>query len=267
MERDKLILESKQYVENTEPLFFSVVIPSYNAENTIKKALDSVLSQSWSNYEIIIVDDASTDRTTSIINNVIKQSNKRIKLIKNKINSGVAESRNIGISEAQGAFLAFLDSDDEWYPDKLFDDHQYIINRNLDWIFSNYDVFDENGVFKQRRIRKFGMYDYDDMLKEGNPMGLLTVVIKRSIIESEKFSSLNHEDYRLWLKISRKGFKAFNIGKINARYNLSKDSLSSKKLKSAFWTLSIYWNETQNSFRVLVLFLGYLKNLVKRKKN
>lgn len=261
------ILELEQNVEKENPIFFSIVIPSYNAENTIKKTLDSVLSQSLTNYEIIIVDDSSTDRTTNIVDNIMKVSSRHIKLIKNKVNYGVSKSRNIGISEAQGTYIAFLDADDEWYTNKLFDDHQYIVKLNLDWIFSNYEVFDENGVFKQRRIRRSGMYDYDSILKEGNPIGLLSVVIKKSIIESEKFSSLHHEDYRLWLNISKKGFEAYNTGKVNSRYNLSKNSLSSQKIKSAIWTFGIYWHETNSSFRTLMLCLGYLRNLVKRKEN
>lgn len=251
-------------MEKEEPIFFSVVIPSYNSESTIKRAIDSVLDQSWSNYEIIVVDDSSTDRTSSIVEKIIQQSNQKITLIKNKINYGVAESRNRGISAAQGTFLAFLDSDDEWYPDKLLDDQTYIVSHKVNWVFSNYDVFDENGILKQKRIRRSGKYNYSDIIKDGNPIGLLTVVIRRSIIGNEKFSSLPHEDYRFWLKISKRGFEAYNTGKINAKYNISKNSLSSQKIKAAIWTLNIYLSETKNIFKVAVLFLGYLKNVIRR---
>lgn len=160
----------------------SVVIPAYNRENTIKRAVDSVLRQTYANLEIIIVDDGSTDSTVKVIK---EYNDDRIKLICQKERGGANRARNIGIANSKGEFIAFQDSDDEWLPDKLEIQIQLMERRALLACYSAYNLCQDDSVrvipgdFKNREKYQAGLRE---ILAEHNVVGTPTLMIKRDVL-------------------------------------------------------------------------------------
>ena len=142
----------------------SIVMPSYNTERFIKETIESVLAQSYSAWELIIVDDCSTDDTDDVVNQYL--ADERIRYIKNDTNSGAAVSRNRALREAKGKWIAFLDSDDLWEPDKLQKQISFMEENGHYFSYTNYIEIDEesrpNGksVTGPKRITKHGIYNY-----------------------------------------------------------------------------------------------------------
>ena len=141
----------------------SIIMPSYNTGGYIKNSIESVLAQTYENWELIIVDDCSTDDTDSIVGQF---SDKRIRYLKNEKNSGAAISRNYALREAKGRWIAFLDSDDLWLPEKLEKQIAFMKNNDYHFSYTRYIEIDEeskpNGkcVTGPKRITKHGMYNY-----------------------------------------------------------------------------------------------------------
>ena len=142
----------------------SIIMPSYNTGRFISETIESVLAQSYSNWELIIVDDCSTDNTDEVIEDYI--SDDRIKYIKNDKNSGAAISRNRALREAKGKWIAFLDSDDLWEAQKLEKQITFMENYKYRFSYTNYIEIDEESIFNgkcvtgPKRITTHGMYNY-----------------------------------------------------------------------------------------------------------
>lgn len=139
----------KKYKDN----LVSVIIPVFNSEKFIVEAIKSVLAQTYQNFEIILVDDCSTDNSVSLIE-ILRKNEPRIHLFKNKVNSGAAISRNRALNEANGQYVAFLDSDDSWYPNKLSQQINLMINKNAFLIFGSIEMVNEYGELVSRK--KYG---------------------------------------------------------------------------------------------------------------
>ncbi len=179
----------------------SIIMPSYNTSEFIAESISSVLNQTYQNWELIIVDDCSTDNTDCIINSF---SDKRIKLLKNEKNSGAAFSRNRGIREAKGKWIAFLDSDDLWYPHKLEKQLKYMIDNNYQFSYTNYEEIDENSnplgklITGPKKITRHGMFNYCWP-------GCLTVMYDAETIGLIQIENIKkNNDYAIWLKICKK---------------------------------------------------------------
>jgi len=217
----------------------SVITANYNCALFIKQTIESVLSQTYQNWEMLIIDDCSTDNSTEIIEKYIKQDT-RIKLFKTKCNSGSpVEPRNIGIQNAQGRFIAFLDSDDLWLPDKLECQIQLFNDVNVAIVYSNYEKMTDTGERKKRIIKSPKRLCYKQLLKS-NYIGCLTAIYDVSKSGKIYFSDYRHEDYVLWLTILRVGYIAVNTNTLGALYRTRKDSITSKKLMILKWQWIIY---------------------------
>ena len=179
----------------------SIIMPSYNTEDYIKGTIESVLAQTYLNWELLIVDDCSTDNTDEVVAGF---TDPRIRYIKNEKNSGAAESRNRAIREAKGKWIAFLDSDDLWMPEKLEKQICFMEENGYHFSYTKYEEIDENSnslghcVSGPRRITKRGMYNYCwpgclTVIYDANKVGLIQVAdIKKN------------NDYAMWLKICKK---------------------------------------------------------------
>ncbi|WP_155287887.1 glycosyltransferase family 2 protein [Lacticaseibacillus zhaodongensis] len=255
----------------------SIIMPAHNSEQTILNSIYSVLLQSYENFELIIVDDASTDKTSEVILN--KVNDKRIKVISLRKNVGIAGARNIGIQAARGRYIAFLDSDDFWFDHKLssqinsFKDHSCVVS------FSAYvrgrELFDirkdtRASILKQSSLvseakTKLTLKD----LQMGNPVGMLTAMIdlerisKRDIV----FQNYKHEDYLLWLKIASFNQRYFfNYTDEPQGYYLEHVSQTSNKLKSAIWTYDVYRDGMGYSrAKSTMCFVGYMVRQIRRR--
>ncbi|MEC1526144.1 glycosyltransferase family 2 protein [Neobacillus niacini] len=223
----------------TKPIV-SVITPTYNAARYITETIHSVKDQTFTNWEMIIVDDASLDNTVEIVKEeMVKDS--RIKLIELEKNSGPAYARNIAISAANGDYLAFLDSDDLWLPKKLERQLMFMEQNNLAFSYTAYRIMTENGERTDVVFQVPVMIDYKSLLKN-TIIGTLTVMLDRrkvGIVQMPLHRDCS-EDYGLWLSILSKGIKAVGLTEELAIYRKCEKSLSSNKLKSAQKTWNTY---------------------------
>lgn len=218
----------------------SIITPMYNSEKYVENTIKSVLDQKYENWEMIIVDDCSTDKSSQIVKSYVSRD-RRIKYIKSDTNKGVSNARNIALENAKGRYIAFLDSDDIWYSEKLQKQITFMKENNYTITFTSYELIDEENN-KLNKIIKVpsASVDYKTLLKS-NSLGCLTVVIDRSKLDYDvRMSGVKHEDYALWLSILRNNHIAYSIDEVLAQYRKSSTSLSGNKVKSALWTWNIY---------------------------
>lgn len=208
----------------------SIIVPAYNCENTIAETIESVLQQTWSNWEMIVVDDCSTDNTRQIVEQY-SEKNDRVRLIRHKTNSGSAASRNTAISHANGRFIALLDSDDLWKPCKLEKQIAYMIDNDLPFTYTAYETFSKE---KRKRtvIQVPGSVTYYQYLKN-TIIGCLTVVIDKEKISDFHMEPGYLEDVLTWMHYLKKGFIAYGINENLAEYRVITGSKSNNKFKNS----------------------------------
>lgn len=233
----------------------SIIMPAYNAEDTIRESIKSVIEQTYKNWELIIIDDGSTDDTISIIKKQQK-NDKRIKLLKNQKNLKVAKTRNRGLNYAKGDYIAFLDADDLWFKNKIEKQLNFMLKKNIDFSYSNIIIINDNE--KRKKVIFDETVNYKKLLK-GNQISCLTVMLKSTVIKSIKMKDIGHEDYLFWLEILKKNnLLAYNTNEVLAYYREGNKSLSSNKFQAAHWQWNIYRNELNLPlFSSMVNFIFY----------
>lgn len=241
---------------NKKPLV-SVITPSFNCEKSISNTIESVINQSFIDWEMIIVDDCSTDNSVDVINSYIEKDS-RIKLIKRSWNAGPAIARNIAIENALGRYIAFLDSDDQWFSNKLEKQILFMQEKNIEFSYTAYNRYDFKGnhlgVYKPKL-----KVDYNDMLKS-NRIGCLT-----AIYDSEKLGKVympnisKRQDLGLWLRILKIVPFAYGMDDILANYlAVQPNSVSSNKIAAAKYQWRLYREVEKLPFKISVKnFLSY----------
>lgn len=213
------------YKENKSELV-SIIVPTYNCKKYVKTTIDSILKQTYRNFEIIIIDDCSSDGTVDYI---LSLKDNRIVLLINDKQSGAAFSRNRGIAAARGDYIAFLDGDDIWYETKL--EEQMLFMKTNGYFFSctDYDVVNENGLPQKIVVSGPKIANHKMFLKT-DYIGCLTVMYKRDIYPDLAIPDTIYKrnDYALWIKLSEKA-KCFRLKKVLASYRRTSSSLSSGK--------------------------------------
>lgn len=208
----------------------SIITPCYNAVLYLPQAVGSVLSQTYSHWELLIIDDCSTDGSYELIQQYANMDS-RIKCFKTASPSGSPTlPRNIGIEHAQGTYVAFLDCDDVWLPDKLEEQIIFLEENHYDFIYSNYEKMSWDNRRAKRIVYARKTSSYWDTL-ESCEIPCLTVMMRRSLIGNLRFKLIPKEDYAFWLEILRRGYKAYNTEKIHALYREVKNSRSGNKFK------------------------------------
>jgi glycosyltransferase involved in cell wall biosynthesis len=241
----------------------SIITPSYNSIKFIEETILSVLAQSYEEWEMIIVDDVSTDGSDKIVEEYVKKDS-RIKFIRLARNSGASKARNRAIEEATGRYIAFLDSDDTWNPNKLEKQVEFLQKNNLALTYSAYDTMDENSSYVNRRSVKESI-TYADMLKS-NHIGNLTGVYDVKFFGKVYMKEIGHEDYVLWLTLLKKVKEAKGINEPLANYRILSNSLSSNKLKVLKWQWYIYREvEKLNIFQSSYYFIWYIFYALKKR--
>lgn len=260
-------------------ILFSVIIPTYNRAHTLPKCIDSLLSQSYKNWEAIIVDNFSTDDTDQVIS---KYNDSRLVYIKNANHGIIANSRNVGISKAKGDWLCFLDSDDYWLPSKLSSVMDYVIE--YDWIYHDYKC-DIRSFFPNRFVTRgisFKKNPLDTFLKNGNIMATSSVCLSRKILGDNRFPEISElvgvEDYLLWLSICEQNpsVKIKHVPKVLSMYGVGDNySNSSKQFQKEQEIFRMYKDKLSLSMRKDMLrwllyrkacYLFQSKNYVQAKK-
>lgn len=235
----------------------SVIMPVHNAGEYIEEAIQSVLVQTYSNWELLIVDDRSTDNSVEIIMKYVALDS-RIRMFANSKSSGMPGApRNKGVEEATGRFIAFLDSDDVWLPEKLEQQIPLFENPDTAIVFSNYEKMSDKGDRNSRFFIAPKVATYKRMLK-GNVIGNLTGIYDTAKVGKIFFLNVHHEDYVLWLYILKKGFVARNTNTVVALYRVRTESVSSRKLSVLPWQWNIYINIEKTGYcRAVFYYICY----------
>ncbi len=240
----------------------SIIMPSYNAARYIRHSVDSVLSQSFDDWRLYIVDDASTDDTANLVADI---HDDRIEYIQLKDNGGVANARNIGIQSAKGKYIAFLDSDDIWEASKL-EKQIVLLEQGYTVVCGNYSTFLSDDIDYPISVRTSPMeFSYEDMLNS-NRIGNLTGIYNRELLGTFYQERCGHEDYLMWLAIMKVAKNAACVQDVVARYRLSSNSLSANKLAAAKWQWHIYRYKLALSFPAsLYHWLSYVVIALKKR--
>lgn len=235
----------------------SIVMPMYNALPYIMDSVNSVLKQTYSNWELLIVDDCSSDGSSDVAHE-FECSDLRIRHIKNTKNLGVAETRNVALNIATGDVIAFLDSDDCWLPHKLELQVKYMCEHQAKITYSSYARYSEAGVFLGI-VRPKVKVGFKDMLYR-NQIGNLTGMYLRSALPALRFKNTGHEDYLFWAEaIKTVGMASLTPSdKPLANYLVRDNSLSGNKFKAALWQWNNYRaNLKLNFFKSVYYFSCY----------
>lgn len=232
----------------------SIVTPLYNGERYVAQTVDSVLSQTYVNWELIIVDDCSTDLSLEIVKQYLSRD-KRIRLIENEEKRGPALSRNSAIRSASGQYIAFLDSDDVWTTDKLQVQIDFMIKNEYSFTFTYYDQITESGKFIKNIDGLPKRVNYLSSIKS-NKIGCLTAIYSVSTFGKVYMEDIRkRQDYTLWLKLLKDVEYAYCVPKILAHYRIRTDSVSSNKFKLVKYHWFIYRHIEKHSFFKCLYFI------------
>lgn len=251
---------------NTSNPTVSVIMPVYNAERFLRQAVLSVRNQGFSNWELLMVEDKSNDGSAALARALAAEDN-RIRLLCNEHNLGVSETRNRGIREARGEWIALLDSDDLWMPDKLERQLELAYKTNADLIYCSYSLIDENGV---SCCDDFIVPEETDLYRmlERSVISCSTAMIRRKIMLEHPFhNDFTHEDLVLWLDLLQTGCKARGCREVLAAYRLSENSRSRNKWKAAVGRWHIFRQHLKLPFlRSCTVFLRYALTATRKYK-
>lgn len=210
----------------------SIVMPAYNAQCHIEEAIRSVMAQTVEGWELLVLDDGSEDDTCAIVERLMAEE-PRILLLRNEQNLGVAQTRNRGMERCHGEFVALLDSDDVWYPEKLERQIALLRESGAALCCCAYDIIGNDGAPVKASYDVPEQVDLDTLLKE-NVICCSTVVLRGDVAQSCRFDpGYYHEDYVLWLQLLQKGHRVVGCRKKLAAWRLNQGSRSYNKLKSA----------------------------------
>lgn len=215
----------------------SVIIPVYNAEKYISETIDSVLNQTYQKIQIVLVDDCSNDSSGRIIADYVKEHDNVVYHLQEK-NGGAAVARNTALALAKGRYVAFLDSDDLWYPQKIVKQLQLMNTKNVAICYTAIDMIDEEGQQIKGKRKVVEMIDYKFLLKN-TMLATSSIVIDRQIIGDFRMPLIRSgQDYATWLLLMRNGTVAHGINEALVKYRKSRNSLSANKLNSVkqVWT-------------------------------
>lgn len=230
----------------------TVVTPTWNSAKYIRETIKSVQDQTYPNWEMVIVDDCSTDNTVEIIKEMVTQDS-RIKIFQLSKNQGAAAARNKAIQEATGRYIAFLDSDDIWKPKKLERQVQFMKNNNYAFSCTSYEIINDEGLKTNKIIRMPAIINYKRYLIY-NILQTIGIMIDTKIIDKKIINMPNvkiSEDAATWLKILKQYDYCYGLDEVLAEYRRRKQSLSSNK----FISIQYAWNLYRN-IEMLPLFLS-----------
>ena len=218
----------------------SIIVPVYNAEKYIVETMESVLAQTWSGWELLLVEDASTDRSAECIENYISQrGDGRIRLLRQPENRGAARARNRGLKEAAGRYIAYLDADDLWDPEKLERELCFLKEKKAAFVFTGYEFADESGRGTGKVVHVPERLTYRQALSN------TTIFTSTVMFDTEKIPRqelempvIKSEDTALWFRILRSGYTAYGLDENLVSYRRTGGSLSANKLEA----LRRIWN-------------------------
>lgn len=240
----------------------SIVTPAYNCDKYISQTIDSVINQTYPKWEMVIINDNSTDNTLSVIKKYA-EIDQRIKIVSLNMNLGAANARNLGLSNALGQYIAFLDSDDLWMPKKLEKQTTFMSKNNYCFTYTAYECFSETKSTKLIKIPNSLTYKQSLC---NTAIGCLTVMIDRNIVGDIRMPLVRvGQDHLTWWSILKKGHIAYGLNLNLAKYRQVKGSLSHNKLNSIKKQWIIYRKEEKLPFTFSIFcFFCYILNAFKK---
>ena len=235
-----------------ESPLISIITPCYNAEKFIRETIESVIAQTYPNWEMIIVDDCSRDNSAQIINEYLSKDS-RIRYFKTDKPSGSPTlPRNLGIQNAKGRYIAFLDADDIYCPNKLENQIKCFSNNNIGIVFSNYEKIKYDGSRDNRVIIAPKVITYEKLLESGY-IGCCTMMYDSEKTGLMQFKYIGQEDYVFELDILKKGYIAVNTNTVESLYRIVENSRSAKKLEMA----KLHWKVLHNIEKLSITRASY----------
>lgn len=248
---DKNIQATNKHIND----LVSVIMPAYNCDKFIASALDSVSIQTYQNWELIVVDDCSTDNTANVIKNYV-DNEARVKYYRLDHNSGAAIARNTAVNIANGRYLAFLDSDDVWEPEKLKKQIGYMKQHDYHFTCTSYRKIDEDGNFLNQVIEAKARSDYFGVLK--TCPGNSTVVYDAEALGKFTIPDIKkRNDYVMWLQIIKKAKFLYGISEPLGSHRLRKGSISGNKFSLIQYHWKVYREIEHLSYIKSALLVGY----------
>ncbi len=243
----------------------SIIMPAYNAEKFIHDGIESVLSQTYQEWELLIVNDCSQDSTAKIVEKYCAQDD-RIRFYHNGKNSGPAITRNNAISRAKGKFIAFLDSDDIWLPDKLDKQINVMVGKGYMFTYTGYHRISEDRMISGRQINVPEQLDYSQLLRN-TAIVTSSVVLDIDAVGKIKMKNTYYDDYACWLDIMKRGIVAHRINEDLVEYRVASSSVSRNKINSAIQVWKTYRNIEGLGFVTSAwCFTGYALNALQKYK-
>lgn len=215
----------------------SIIMAVYNAEKTIEYAIDSVLNQTYPNFELLVINDCSTDGTAELVSSIMAKDC-RVRLISNEKNSGVSCTRKNGLNEAKGSWIAILDSDDAWAPEKLEKQIALQKKMNAELLFTGSAFMDSDGHAIDWYLHAPERVTYRQLLKQNVLSNSSALVRKELYAKYYAIGDKMHEDFAIWLGILKEGREAYGVDEPLLIYRIAKSSKSGNKIKAA----KMNWN-------------------------
>ncbi len=244
----------------------SIITPSYNSSKYVEECINSVINQTFSDWEHILIDDCSKDGSVEIIKKYVKEDH-RFKLIQLDKNSGAGIARNRGIELSSGRFVAFLDCDDYWHSQKLEKQIEFMINNNYAFTYTDYYIINKNEKNPQYQIKAPEKVNYKKMLNN-DYIGCLTAIYDTNFLGKNYMPDIRkRQDWVLWINILEKVDYAYCFQEPLAYYRIGDESLSKNKLKLLKHNFNVYHKELKISFLVSALMMiNFLFHYFKYKK-
>lgn len=222
-------------------MLVSIIMPTYNCGQFISESIDSVLKQTMTDWELIIVDDCSTDNTSEVVATYLAKHN-NIQYYVLPQNAGPAVARTEAISRANGTYIAFLDSDDCWYPDKLEKQLSFMMKNGIEFSCTGYECMDEFGKKLNTAVIPPKKVDYKKCLRLSNPIGNLSVVYNQELLGKFEVPLIKkRNDFALWLQILKKTKYCYGMSDVLGTYRVGRTgSVSSNKLKQIRYHWQLY---------------------------
>lgn len=233
----------------------SIIVPMYNAVSTLEETIQSVQAQTYTDWELILVDDCSKDETKALAEKLAKEDN-RIKVYQMKENGGPGAATKLGAEYATGGAIAFIDADDLWVKDKLEKQIDFMIDNDYEFVCSDYIWVDENGKSLNKIIKCKPVADYRRVLKSC-PIGSSTVVITKNQLDRVDIPIIRkNNDYALWLMLMRDGLLIYGTNEVLMKYRIigTSNSFNKRKMIKYFW--KVYREQEGFSIIKSTLLLG-----------
>lgn len=245
----------------------SIIMAAYNAEKTIEQAIESVLNQTYSNFELLVINDCSKDRTAKLVED-FSAKDSRVRLISNEKNSGVSFTRKHGLEEANGSWIAILDSDDAWAPEKLEKQIELQNRTNADLLFTGSAFMDSNGRPIDWYLHAPAEVTYRQLLKQNVLSNSSALVRKELYAKYYAVGDGMHEDFAIWLSILKEeGRKAYGVDEPLLIYRIAKSSKSGNKVKAAKMNWNTYRYVGLNPLAALYYECWYMVRGLLKYKN